>query len=46
MSQELDEIIPPNLRSDYLKLINGVPISKQSKMKIYSIIKEHFNEEG
>ena len=46
MSQELDEIIPPNLRSDYLKLINGVPISKQSKMKIYSIIKENFNEEG
>jgi DNA-directed RNA polymerase specialized sigma24 family protein len=44
MSQELDEIIPPNLRSDYLKILNGVPVSKQARMKISNIIKEHFNE--
>lgn len=45
MSEELDKIIPPNLRSDYLKLLNGVPIQKQSRIKISQLIKEHFNEE-
>jgi DNA-directed RNA polymerase specialized sigma24 family protein len=48
--QIIDDNLPSNMRSDYLKLKNNAPLSKSRKSKvvafIQSIVEESENEEG
>ena len=42
----IDEYIPANIRMDYLKVVNEVPISKQRREEVIEIIREILKEHG
>lgn len=50
LKDAIDEILPFDMRKDYLKMLSDIPVKPKRKEEIYSFIKSHFkdidNEKG